>query len=89
MAWYAYVNVNHAYLYNWSAPSYYLTTVIQNDCYSEVTAYTALGYSYWDSFHDTYGWLRHAHWQYRLQLPYKLLNQSYGVYISSSHTTSY
>ena len=30
-------------------------------CYSEVTAYTVLAYSYWASFHDTYGCLRHAH----------------------------
>ena len=34
-------------------------------------AYTALGYSYWTSFHDAYGCLHHAHQQYRLQLPYK------------------
>ena len=34
---------------------------VLNDCYSEVTAYTALAYSYWASFHDTYGCLHHAH----------------------------
>ena len=55
MAWYAYVYINHAYLYNWSGPSCYLTTAVLNDCYSEATAYTALAYSYWDSFHDALG----------------------------------
>ena len=39
----------------------YLTTVVLNDCYSEVTAYTALVYSYWASFHDIYGDLHHTH----------------------------
>ena len=33
-----------------SAPSCYFTTAVLNDCYSEVTAYTALAYSYWASF---------------------------------------
>ena len=32
-----------------------------NGCYSEVTAYTAIGYSYWASFRDAYGCLLHAH----------------------------
>ena len=32
-----------------------------NNCYSEVTAYTVLAYSYWASFHDAYECLRHAH----------------------------
>ena len=59
MARYAYVN--HTYLYNWSAPPYYITTAVLNDCYSEVMAYTALAYSYWASFHDAYECLRHAH----------------------------
>ena len=71
MARYAYVHVNHAYLYNPSAPSCYFTTAVLNDCYSELTAYTAIAYSYWASFHDTYICLRHAHYWYRLQLPYK------------------
>ena len=39
----------------------YFTKAALNDCYSEVTAYTALAYSYWASFHDTYGCLHHAH----------------------------
>ena len=47
MARYLYVYVNHAYLYNWSLSSCYLTTTVLNDCYSEVMAYTALAYSYW------------------------------------------
>ena len=42
-------------------PLVYLTTAALNDCYSEVTAYTALAYSYWGSFHDAYGCLCHAH----------------------------
>ena len=71
MARYAYVHVNHAYLYNPSATSCYFTTAVLNDCYSELTAYTALAYSYWASFHDAYICLRHAHYWYRLQLPYK------------------
>ena len=40
-----YVYFNHAHLQNWSAPSCYWTTAVLNDCYSEVTAYTALAYS--------------------------------------------
>ena len=35
-------------------PLYHLTKAVLNDCYSEVTAYTALAYSYWASFHDAY-----------------------------------
>ena len=31
-----------------------LTIAVLNDCYSEVTAYAVLAYSYWDSFHDVY-----------------------------------
>ena len=46
MARYVYVYVNHTHLDNWSAPSCYFTTAVLNDCYSEVTAYTALAYSY-------------------------------------------
>ena len=34
-------------------------------------AYTALAYSYWASFHNAYIRLCHAHYRYRLQLPYK------------------
>ena len=61
MARYAYIYVNHTHLYNWSAPLSYLTTAVLNDCYSEVTAYIALAYSYLASFHDGYAWLCHAH----------------------------
>ena len=42
-----YVQVNHAYLQNWSALSCYLTIAALNDCYSKATA---LAYSYWASF---------------------------------------
>ena len=63
--------VNHTHLYNWSAQLCYFTTAVLNDCYSEVTAYTVLAYSYWTSFHDAYICLRHIHYRYRLQLPYK------------------
>ena len=38
----------HSYS-NISAPSCYLTTAVLTDCYSEVTAYTVLVYSYWAS----------------------------------------
>ena len=44
-----------------SPPPCYLTTAVLNGCYSEVTAYTVLAYSYWVSFHDSYGCLHHAH----------------------------
>ena len=71
MARYTYVHVNHAYLYNRSAPSCYFTKAVLNDCYSELTAYTALAYSYWASFYDAYICLHHAHYRYQLQLPYK------------------
>ena len=47
-------------------------TLLQlNDCYSELMAYTVLAYSYWASFHDKYICLHHAHYRYRLQMPYK------------------
>ena len=71
MAQYAYVHVNHAYLYNRSALSCYFTTVVLNDCYSELMAYTVLAYSYWASFHNVYICLRHAHYRYQLKMPYK------------------
>ena len=61
MAQYVYVYVNHTYLDNWSAPPFYLTAAVLNDCYIEVTAYTVLGYLQWASFHDTYGCLRHTY----------------------------
>ena len=64
MARYAYLYVSHTHFYNCSPPPYYLTTAVLNDCYSEVTAYMALAYSYWASFHDVYGCLRHAHYFY-------------------------
>ena len=51
MTQYVYVHVNHAYIYNWSAPSCYLCTAVLSDCYIEVTAYTAPAYSI---FHDAY-----------------------------------
>ena len=41
--------------------SSYLNTAVLNDCYSEVTAYTTLAYSFWNSFHDMYGCKGHAH----------------------------
>ena len=56
---------------NLNASSCYFTTAVLNDCYNEAMAYTALAYSYWASFHDTYICLHHAHYGYRLQLPYK------------------
>ena len=68
MARYTYVYINHTHFDNWNALSYYFTTAVLNDCYSEVTAYTALAYSYWASFYDVYGCLRHANYGYRLQL---------------------
>ena len=46
MARYAYFYVYHTHLDNWSAPSYYFTTAVLNDCYSELMAYTALAYFY-------------------------------------------
>ena len=61
MAQYAYVYINYTHLYNWSALPNYLTTAVLNDCYSELTAYTVLVYSYWASFHNAYECLRHAH----------------------------
>ena len=65
-------------------------------CYSEVTAYTALAYSYWAGFHDEYVCLRHVTsrpLRYQLQLPYKIhrtyLTNRNGVYITPHHATSY
>ena len=46
MAQYTYVYVNHTHLDNWSALSCYFTAAVLNDSYSEVTASTALAYSY-------------------------------------------
>ena len=68
-----YIYVSHIHLDNWSAPLCYFTTAVLNDCYSEVTAYTVLAYSYWASFHDAYICLHHVHYQYWLQLPYKAI----------------
>ena len=38
--------------------AFYLVTQVAkaafNECYSQIMAYTALAYSYWVSFHDTY-----------------------------------
>ena len=34
----------------------FVLLVILTDCYSEVTAYTALADPYWASFHDAYGY---------------------------------
>ena len=39
----------------------HVTTAVLNDCYSEVMAYIALGYSYCAGFHGAYECLRHAH----------------------------
>ena len=44
--------------------------LLVTNCYNELTAYTALAYSYWASFHDAYQCQGHAHRQYRLKLPY-------------------
>ena len=35
-----------------------------NDCYSEVTDYTVLAYSYWDRFYDAYECQGCIHQQY-------------------------
>ena len=35
-------------------------------------AYTVIAYSYLASFHNAYVCLRHAHYRYQLQLPYKV-----------------
>ena len=56
--------------------------MVLNDCYSEVTAYTALCYSYWASFHNAYGCLRYAYKQYQPQLPYKS-HKTYEVAIET------
>ena len=64
-----YVYINHAHLYNRSAPPCHLTTAVLNDCYSEVMAYTVLAYSYWASFYNSYECQSHTHQRYRLQLP--------------------
>ena len=46
MARYLYVYVNHTHFDKCSTPSCYFATAVLNDCYSEVTAYTALAYFY-------------------------------------------
>ena len=70
MARYVYIYINHTHLDNCSALSCYFTTAVLNDCYSEVTAYTALAYSYWAGFHNAYICLCHTHYRYQPQLPY-------------------
>ena len=35
--------------------------LLLNDCYSHLTAYTALAYSYWVIFHNAYQCQDHAH----------------------------
>ena len=44
-----------------SAPSCYSSTAALNDCYSELTPYTALANSYLVSFHDAYQCQGHTH----------------------------
>ena len=39
------VHIRHTHLYNWSTPSCYASTAAFNDCYSELTPYTALANS--------------------------------------------
>ena len=58
----------------------------------KVMAYTVLVYSYYRSISMMCFNSINVHQQYRLQLPYKaveLLNQSYGIHITSHHATSF
>ena len=57
-----YIHVHLTHLCNWSAPSCYSSTAIFNNCKSELTPYTVLGYSYQVSFHDVYQCQGHAHY---------------------------
>ena len=74
MARYTYVQINHTHIQNWSAPSCYLTTAVLNDFYSEVTAYTALAYSYWASYSRCVWMLRSSHKLYYLAINGSLLS---------------
>ena len=38
--------------------------LLVTNCYSELTAYTMLAYSYWVSFHNAYQCQGHTHQQY-------------------------
>ena len=38
-----------------------VATVANNDCYSELTAYTVLLYPHWVSFHSVYQYQGHIH----------------------------
>ena len=40
-----YIHIHHTHLYNWSAPSCYLSTAAFNDCYTEIMLYTVLANS--------------------------------------------
>ena len=41
-----YVHICHTHLYNWIALSFHLHTAVSNNCFSKVTAYIALAYSF-------------------------------------------
>ena len=63
-----------------------------NKCYSQIMAYTALAYSYWVSFHDTYVTIPRPCplTGYRLRLLYNscrycLTNHIWGQYHATSH----
>ena len=58
---YTYIHIRYTNLYNSSVSSCYSSTAACKDCYSELTAYKALTYSYWASFHNAYPWQGYDH----------------------------
>ena len=56
-----YIHVRHTNPYNLSALSYYSSTAIFNDCYTELMPYTVLANSYRDSVYDAYQFQGHSY----------------------------
>ena len=54
MSRYAYISICHTHPYNWSALSCYSSKATFNDCYSELTPYTALANCYGVSAYDAH-----------------------------------
>ena len=55
------IYVRYTHPYNLSTPFCYSSTAAFNDCYSELTPYTALANSCGVSVYDTYQFQGHAH----------------------------
>ena len=81
-----YVHVCHTHLYNWITLSFHLRTPVLNNCFSKVTAYIALAYSF-RLISMMYCLIQRPHLP---QLPYKTCRTSLTNHMGSisQHTRS-